>query len=72
MIYREFITSISQNINITKKLASRYSAELVNILNNSLEKNDDIEIQGFGKFSKSKNKINFHPDKDFIEEINQK
>lgn len=72
MTYKEFITQISQNINISKKLASKYSADLINFLNNVLEK-DDVIIPGFGKFSKKvKNKIKFQPDKEFIEEINQK
>lgn len=72
MTYKEFITQISQNINTSKKLVSKYSANLIELLNNILEK-DDIIIPGFGKFTKKiKNKIKFQPDKEFIEEINQK
>jgi len=73
LTYKEFITQISKNINISKKLATKYSSELINLLNNALEQNEEIIIPGFGKFFKvGKDKIKFDADSEFIQKINQR
>lgn len=70
---KEFIAFISQKLKISKKETSKLSKILIDIFSNTLKKEKELEILGFGKFVKEDDeKIKFIPDKEFIEEINQR
>jgi nucleoid DNA-binding protein len=73
MTSKEFINFISKKLNLSIKDTRRYSKLLIEILIDSIKKENQVEILGFGKFLKNKNdKIILEPDKEFIQEINQK
>jgi nucleoid DNA-binding protein len=73
MLYKEFITAISKKINMPKKNVSKYSVELINIINKSVQKGNPVEIEGFGRFLKGKNgKMFFEANPEFVKEINIK
>jgi len=73
LTHREFISQIADNIKITKKVASKFSSDLIDIINSSMNKNNELEIPGFGTFFKKPDgKISFKPDEQFINELNKK
>ncbi|MBN1899454.1 MAG: HU family DNA-binding protein [Spirochaetes bacterium] len=72
MNYQEFISLISEQSKMNKKEARKYTADLIELLNKTLAK-EDLEIPAFGTFlKKDKNKIKFNPSPELLEEINQK
>ncbi len=72
MIYKEFVQSLSETLNISKAKTSSYTHKLINIILKSAEK-EDVTITGFGKFVYHQGmRARFKPDDKLINEINLK
>ncbi len=73
MIYSEFIEALMENLKLKRKLASKYSNTLVEIIRKKIE-TEEVDINRFGKFTKEKEtgNIKFIPDENLYREINIK